>query len=113
MERIRVETGARTSTAAGGKAWVTSASEVWPAEWISFPAEARERYQSIDGKVTGELQFNGAPTINMSTTRFVWVTSGHPKSLRILWPAAPADNVDGAERLTSVVVVDRGDVADE
>jgi len=113
MERIRIETGAKTPTAAGGKAWVTSSSEEWPAEWISFPAEARERYQSIDGKVTGEFRFNGAPTITMSTTRFVWVTSGHPKYLKILWPAVPADNVDGAERLTSVVVEDRGETANE
>jgi len=113
MERIRIETGARAASAAGGRAWTTSTSETWPAEYISYSSEARARYQSLDVKVTGELRFNGAPTIGMGTTRFVWVTSGHPKYLKILWPVMAADNVDGAERLTTIVVEDRGDVADE
>lgn len=111
MERIRIDTGSRGQSAAGGRAWSTSSSETWWAEWIDFPAEKRERYQSVDGKVTGELRFNGAPTIGMGTTRFVWVTKGHPWLLKVLWPAAPADNVDGVQRKTSVVVEDRGETA--
>ena len=113
MERIRIETGAKGQSAAGGRAWTTSSSQTRWAEWISFPAQARERYQMLNGKVTGELRFREAPTIGMGTTRFVWVTKGHPWYLKILWPVAPTDNVDGVQMLTSVVVEDRGETADE
>lgn len=112
MEQIRVETGAKTDQPAGGTVWTASSSEIWPGEFISFPAEQRERYQSVDGRVTGELRFNGAPMIGMGTTRFVLVTLGHPNRLKIWWPAMPSDNVDTVQRLTSVVVEDRGDTAD-
>ena len=113
MERIRIETLTKGQSAAGGRTTTTSSSETWWAEWICFPAETRARYQSVDKEVTGELRFRGSPTIGMRNTRFVWVTKGHPWYLKVLWPATASDNIDGTGRLTSVVVVDRGETADE
>ena len=112
-DRVRIDTGSKAPSAAGGSSWSTSSSETWPMEWISFPAEKRERYQSLDCVVTGEMQFHGAPTITMGGTRFVWLTKGHPWYMKILWPVSASDNVDGVGRVTSVVVRDSGETADE
>jgi len=111
-QRIRIETGSKAPSAAGGTTWSTSSSTTRYADAITITAEKRERYQSIDGEVVYEFRFRGRPTIGMGTTRFVWLTDGHPLDLRIFKPAAPATNPDGIGRYTNVLVTDTGETAD-
>ena len=112
-DRVRVETGSKAPSAAGGRTWTTSSTQNWPVEYIDYPTEKRLRYQSEDCEVTGELRFNGSPDIGMGTTRFVWLTKGHPWYLKIFYPISASDNVDTVGRLTSVPVLDSGETADE
>jgi len=110
-ERIRIETGSKPPQSAGGTKWVTTSTVTRWAEAVLVTAEALSRYQSIDAKVTHEFRFRDRPTITMKTTRFVWMSDGHPNKLKVYYPAAPAENVDGIGRYTSVLVVDSGEVA--
>lgn len=112
-QRIRIETGLKTPASSGGSAWSTTSSVTRWAEVILISAIARERYQSIDKQVDYEFRFNDRQTITMRKTRFVWVTNGHPNNLKIYYPAAPAENVDGEGRMTTVLVTESTEVADE
>lgn len=112
-DRIRIETGSKVPSPAGGTVWTPVSSITRCAEAVSVSAAARERYQSIDKVIEYEFQFRGRPTITMQGTRFVWVTNGHPNVLKIYVPVAPAENRDGVGRYTTVLVSGTGEVADE
>jgi len=112
MQRIRIETGSKAPAAAGGTVWSTSSTDTRWANVIVKTVEAQSRYQSIDGVVDYEFVFRGRPTIALGTTRFVWITDGHPNKLRRYRPAAPPKNVDMHGRWTSVLVTDTGETAD-
>ncbi len=110
-QRIRIETGSKTPQPGGGTKWATTSSTVLWAEAITVSAEARPRYQSIDGVLSYLFRFRARPTITMKGSRFVWVTDGHPNHHKIYYPAAPSENIDGQGRFTSILVADSGEVA--
>ena len=111
MERIRIETGSKTSTGAGGTTWVTTATDERWAEAVWIPTERAERYQSIDGRVDYEFKFLEWPTVTMAGSRCVWTTNGHPNYLKIYYLVKPPTKVEGGRRETLVLVRDSGEVA--
>jgi len=113
MERIRIETGTKTTQAKGGTAWTTTATERRWAEAVWIPTERAERYQSVDGKVDYEFRFKDWPTVTMAGSRFVWVTNGHPNCGKVYYPVKPPTRIQGSRREMVVLVRDSGETASE
>lgn len=113
-QRIRIETGADVAQAAGGVAWTTASSETRWCETVAVsPAQAVQRYGcELDAQIRYEFRFFDRPTIGLGTSRFVWVTDGHPNELKIYKPRSSPTNVDGIGAATSLLVEDTGEVAD-
>ena len=106
-QRIRIDTGDRTSTVTSPSgAWSTDSSETrWCEAVVISPAQAVQRYNvPFDKKLMYEFRFRDRPTITLRHTRFVWVTDGHPNELKIYWPRSTPINVDGEGCVTSVLV---------
>jgi hypothetical protein len=110
-ERIRIETGSKTSTGVGGTTWVTTSSEERWCSCRQVSSTEAEKYQSIDGKVDYEFGFLDWPTVTMQSSRFVWVTNGHPLYLRIYYPVRPPERRDSDRRAMKILVRDSGEVA--
>ena len=106
-QRIRIDTGTRTSTATSPLgAWVTASSDTrWCESADISPAMAVQRYDiELDAVVRKELRFYDRPTITLGGTRFVWLTNGHPDYLKIYWPKSSPVNADGEGTVTTVLV---------
>ena len=114
-QRIRINTGANVTAAAGGTVWTTSSTETRWCDPISIsPAQAVSRYGcELDAQIRYELRFFDRPTIGLGTTQFVWVTDGHPNELKIYKPRSSPVNIDSTGAVTSLLVEDTGEVADE
>jgi len=112
-QRIRINTGANVTAAAGGTVWTTSATETRWCETVSItPAQAVQRYGcELDAQIRYEFRFNDRPTIGLGTSQFVWVTDGHPNALKIYKPISSPVNVDSVGAVTSLLVEDTGEVA--
>ena len=112
-QRIRIETGANVAAAAGGTVWTTASSETRWCETVSIsPAQAVQRYGcELDAQIRYEFRFFDRPTIGLGTSRFVWVTNGHPNELKIYKPRSSPVNVDSVGAVTSLLVEDTEEVA--
>jgi hypothetical protein len=104
MERIRIETGSKVAGGAGGTTWTTTGTDVRWCDVAWVPTERAERYQSVDGKVDYEFRFHDWPTVTMASSRFVWVTNGHPNALKVFYPVKPPTKVEGQRRKMVVLV---------
>ena len=112
-QRIRINTGADVTAAAGGTVWTTASTETRWCETVSIsPAQAVQRYGcELDAQIRYEFRFFDRPTIGLGTTQFVWVTNGHPNRLKIYKPVSSPVNVDAVGCVTSLLVEDTGEVA--
>jgi hypothetical protein len=104
MERIRIETGSKVTTGAGGTTWTTTATDVRWCKAKVISSEAAERYQSVDGRLDYEFEFRDWPTVTMANSRFVWVTNGHPNALKVFYPVKPPTKLEGQRRRMVVLV---------
>jgi len=106
-DRVRIDTGTRTSTATSPRgAWVTASSDTRWCEVSSIsPAMAVQRYDiELDAVVRKEFRFYDRPSITLGGSRFVWKTDGHPNELKIYWPKSSPLNADGEGTITTVLV---------
>jgi len=106
-DRVRIDTGTRTSTATSPLgAWVTASSDTRWCEVASIsPAMAVQRYNiELDAVVRKEFRFYDKPTITLGGTRFVWFTNGSDDYLKIYWPKSSPVNADGEGTVTTVLV---------
>jgi len=106
-QRIRIDTGTRTTTATSPQGtWVTASSDTRWCEVSSIsPAMAVQRYQiELDAVVRKEFRFYDKPTITLGGSRFVWYTNGSDDYLKIYWPKSSPVNADGESRMTTVLV---------
>ena len=106
-QRIRIDTGTRTTTATSPQGtWVTASSDTRWCEVSSIsPAMAVQRYQiELDAVVRKEFRFYDKPTITLGGSRFVWFTNGSDDYLKIYWPKSSPVNADGESRMTTVLV---------
>jgi len=106
-QRVRIDTGTRTSTATSPLgAWVTASSDTRWCEVSSIsPAMAVQRYDiELDAVVRKEFRFYDKPTITLGGTRFVWFTNGSDDYLKIYWPKSSPVNADGEGIITTVLV---------
>jgi len=114
-QRVRINTGSSAPQAAGGTAWTTASTETRWCQIVSItPAQAVQRYGcELDAVIRFEFRFYDRPTITMRGTQFVWVTDGHPNKLKVYKPRSSPVNVDGVGAVTSLLVEDTGETADE
>ena len=106
-DRVRIDTGTRTSTATSPMgAWATASSDTRWCEVSSIsPAMAVQRYDiELDAVVRKEFRFYDRPSITLGGSRFVWKTDGHPNELKIYWPKSSPLNADGEGTITTVLV---------
>ena len=113
IERIRIDTGSKTPQATGGTAWTTTATEIRWCDAVALSTKDIERYDSLDGKVDYELHFRGWPTVSMQSSRFVWLTNGHPNKGKVYEPVKPPTKVQGQRRAMIVLVRDTGETNNE
>jgi len=113
IERIRIDTGSKTPQSTGGTVWATTATEIRWCDVVALSTKDIERYDSLDGKVDYEFHFRGWPTVSMQSSRFVWMTNGHPNKGKVYEPVKPPTKVQGQRRAMIVLVRDTGETNNE